>query len=223
MSYYYSTTRYSLIFERAKRKKRKKKVDRKRNASDTELREIVSNELSTSLIKVGYRQMTETISVKYNVNISKNDVCKVFKELNPSDVQDRWRKLITRRIYDTNGPADVYHIDGNDKFKRWGLAIHDCIDGFSRKILWVHVSSSNNDPLIIANFYLSFISKYKMCPRTLRMDHRNENIYCEDLQGFFTENPANLIYGAFIHNQRIESFSVRLKKFKTTWWIEYFK
>ena len=47
---------------------RKKKIDRKRNVSDNELREIVSNKLSTSLIKVGYRQMTETISVKYNVN-----------------------------------------------------------------------------------------------------------------------------------------------------------
>ena len=162
---------------------RKKKADRKRTVSDYELREIVSNELSTSLIKVGYRQMTET--VKYNVNISKNNVRKVLKELNPSDVQDSWRKLITRRVYGTNGPADIYHIDGNDKLKRWGFEIHGCIDGFSGNILWLHVSTSSNDPLIIANFYLSCISKYKMCPRTLRMDRGNENIYCEDLQGFF--------------------------------------
>ena len=44
-------------------------------------------------------------------------------------------KLITRRIYDTNGRADVYHIDGSDKLKRWGFAIHGCIDGFNRKII----------------------------------------------------------------------------------------
>ena len=62
--------------------------------------------------------MTETISVKYNINVSKKDASKVLKELNPSDVQDRWRKLITRRIYDTNGLADIYHTDGNDKLKR---------------------------------------------------------------------------------------------------------
>ena len=49
---------------------RKKRIYRKRNASDNELREIVSN-LGTSLIKVGHRQMTEKISVNYNVNISK--------------------------------------------------------------------------------------------------------------------------------------------------------
>ena len=86
-----STTWNSLIFEKVKR-------NRKRNVSDNELREIVSNELSTSLIKVGYRQMTETITVKYNINVSKNDVRKVLKELNPSDVQDRWKAYYTSYI-----------------------------------------------------------------------------------------------------------------------------
>ena len=86
-----STTWNSLIFEKVKR-------NRKRNVSDNELREIVSNELSTSLIKVGYRQMTETITVKYNINVSKNDVRKVLKELNPRDVQDRWKAYYTSYI-----------------------------------------------------------------------------------------------------------------------------
>ena len=45
-----------------------------------------------------------------------------------------------------------------------------------------------------------------MCPETLRIDRGNENIYCEDLQDFFTENPESSIYCASIHNQRIESF-----------------
>ena len=120
-----------LSLRRLKEMCRKKKINRKRNVSDYELREIVSNELNTSFIKVGYRQMTETVSVKYNVNISKNDVRKVLKELNTSDVQGRWRKLITHLIYDTNWAADVYHIDGNDKLKRWTFAIHGCIDGYS--------------------------------------------------------------------------------------------
>ena len=144
--------------------------------------------------------MTVTISVKYNVNISKNDVRKILKELNPSDAQDSWRKLITRRIYDNNGPADVYHIDGNDKLKKWVFAIHGCIDRFSRNILWLHVSTSNNDPLIIAYFCLSCISKYKMSPRTLRMDRGNENIYCEDLQGFFYWEPCKFHLWCF-HSQ----------------------
>ena len=86
-------------------------------------------------------------------------MCEILKILNPTAVENRWRKLITRRIYETSGPGDVYRIDGNDKLKWWVFAIHGCIDGFSRKILWLHVSTSNNDPLIIANIYFNRIAK----------------------------------------------------------------
>ena len=104
-----------------------------------------------------------------------------------------------------------------------GVGLRFLVERFSQKILWLHVSKSNNDPLIIANFCLSCISKYNICPRTLRMDRGNENTYCEDQQVIFTENPESFIYGASIHNQQIESFWTRLKKFKTGWWFEYFK
>ena len=49
----------------------------------------------------------------------------------------RKKKTIKRRTYETNGPFDVFHIDGNDKLKRFGFAIHGCIDGFSRKLIWL--------------------------------------------------------------------------------------
>ena len=97
-------------------------------------------------------------------------------------------------------------------WKGGGFAIHGFIDGFSRKIVWLRVSTSNNDPLIIANFYLSCISKYNVCPRYLRMDCGDENIYYEYLQVFFNENPESFIYSASIHNQWIESFWARFKQ-----------
>ena len=55
------------------------------------------------------------------------------------------------------------------------------------------------------------------------MDRENENIYCKDLQVFFTGNPESFIYGSSIQDQGIESFWARLKKIKTSWWIEYFQ
>ena len=55
------------------------------------------------------------------------------------------------------------------------------------------------------------------------MDRGNENIYCEGLQVVFYWEPESFIYGSSIHNQGIESFWTRLKKFKTSWWIEYFQ
>ena len=108
-------------------------------------------------------------------------------------------------------------MDGNDKLKRWGLCIHGCVDGFSRKILWLVASSTNNDPLVIGNCFLQSIKKTKIVPVVLRMDKGRENIFCEDLQLFFTEKDDSCIYAASTRNQRIESFWSRLKKFRTNW------
>lgn len=139
-------------------------LSRRRNISDSDLKDVIVNELKTSMSKVGYRQMWEQISLKYDVNVSKECVRKILKAVDPKGVEERRSKTIKRRIYWSNGPGDIFHIDGNDKLKRWGFCIHGCIDGFSRKIIWLNVASSNNDPLIIANFFLSSIKKLKFVP-----------------------------------------------------------
>ena len=156
--------------------------------------------------------MTEYISIKYEVNASKEDVRKVLKEVDPLGVDRRKYNTIKRIIYFSEGPGDIYHLDGNDKLKRWGFCIHGCVDGFSRKILWLNVSSSNNDPLIIANFFLQCVNKYRFVPCLLRMEKGLENIYVEDLQVFFIRRNDSYLYGASTRNQRIEAFWSRLKK-----------
>ena len=98
------------------------------------------------------------------------------------------------------------------------------MDGFSRKIMWLVVSVSNSDPLIIANFYLDMVVRTNnLCPNLVRMDRGNENVYLEDLQTFFTSSDDSYLYAASTRNQRIESFWSRLKKFKLIWWIDFFR
>ena len=50
---------------------------------------IISNELGTSLANVGYRQMTEFISLKYGINIAKEDVRRALLILDPEVVERR--------------------------------------------------------------------------------------------------------------------------------------
>ena len=58
---------------------------------------------------------------------------------------------------------NTLHIDNNDQLKRFGFPIHRCIDGFSRKFMWLVVSTSNNDPLVIANnFFYAYRSIAKI-------------------------------------------------------------
>ena len=108
---------------------------------------------------IGYRHRTEIISLKYGVNISKEHVKKALVDVDTEGVSMRKKKTIKRRTYETNRPVDVFHIDGNDKLKRFGFAIHGCIDGFSRKLIWLFVSTTNNDPFVVANFYLSIFGQ----------------------------------------------------------------
>ena len=100
------------------------------------------------------------IGLKYGINVSKESVRKASTKVDAEGVDHRKRRLVKRRIYLTEGPGDVFHIDGNDKLKRWGFAIHGCVDGFSRKIMWLVVATNNNDPLVVANHFLTCIKKH---------------------------------------------------------------
>ena len=101
--------------------------------------------------------MIENVCIKYSINVSKENVRKAVKTVNPEGVEERKRNSIKRRLYWAKGPADICRIDENDKLKRWGFCIQRCVNGFSRKILSLNVASSNNDPLIIANYFLTCI------------------------------------------------------------------
>ena len=108
------------------------------------------------------------------------------------------------------------------KLKRWSLCVHGCVDGFSRKILLLVSSSTNNDPIVIGNCFLQCIKKTKIVPVVSRMDKFRQNIFYEDLQLFFTGTDDSYIYAASTRNQQIQSFWSRLKTFRTNWWFDFF-
>jgi len=187
------------------------------------LARAISNELDTSRSLVGYRQMAEIISLKYGVQVSKEATRLALLNVDPEGVQRRRTNAIKRRVYDSKGPGDIYHIDGNDKLKKWGICIHGGIDGFSRKLLWLKASTTNNNPVAIAHYYIQSLEANGFSPKILRMDKGTENTYCEKIQTFLTNDDESFIYAKSTHNQRIEAFWSRLKKFRLSWWIDFFK
>ena len=59
------------------------------------------------------------------------------------------------------------------------------IDGYSRRILWLEVSNSNNSSGVIAKYYLDALANLGVCPRPLCCDRRTENAKLSVLQPFF--------------------------------------
>ena len=106
----------------------------------------------------------------------KETVRLILKSLDLVGVDKRKRRKLTRREYHSFGPNHAWHIDGYDKLKPFGIAIHGAIDGYSRIILWLKLSSSNNNPKIIANYYLCCIKELQLIPRVVRGDRGTENV-----------------------------------------------
>ncbi|XP_060597113.1 uncharacterized protein LOC132751032 [Ruditapes philippinarum] len=77
--------------------------------------------------------------------------------LDPEGVEMRSRHCLTRRQYRNSGPNFLVHIDGYDQLKSFGFAIHGGICGFSRKVLWLKVDRTNNDPAVVDSYYIDFI------------------------------------------------------------------
>ena len=88
------------------------------------------------------------------VLVRREDARLVLLELDPQNVDKRRRRRLRRRIYHSPGPNFVWHIDGHDKLKPYGISIHECIDGCSRRIIWLEVAASNKVPELIAKRYL---------------------------------------------------------------------
>lgn len=67
----------------------------------------------------------------------RDTVLKMMHLLDKSGVECRRAKRFRRRLYICPGPNYVWHLDGYDKLKPFGFCIHGCIDGYSRRLMWL--------------------------------------------------------------------------------------
>ena len=177
----------------------------------------------------GYRLMTQKLR-NSGVTIDRETVRLCIKSLDPEGVDNRTAHRLYRRVYTSVGPNFLWHIDGYDKLKPYGFAIHGAIDGYSRRILWLTVASSNNNPKIVAAYYLKCVKDLGLLPRCIRGDRGTENGIVCGIQRFFrryhgdsSAGKYSFLYGSSTSNQRIESWWSILKRSRTVWWIHFFK
>lgn len=119
---------------------------------------------------------------------------------------------------------------GYDKLKPFGFPIHGAIDGYSRKILWLEVSRSNNKPEVPATYFLSCVKEQRGCPCLVRTDCGTENGTMAAMQCYFRQDDNDELagmnahkYGSSPSNQRIECWWSFLRRGRTSWWIDLFK
>ena len=72
-------------------------------------------------------------------------------------------------------------MDGHDELKPFGFSIHGCIDGFSRRLVWLEVASTNKKPELIAKYYIEAVKQHKGVPKTLKADDGTEHSLIEPI------------------------------------------
>ena len=71
-----------------------------------------------------------------------------LQETDPERCERRRRRKLKRRVNTNPGLNYCWHIDGYDKIKPDGFAIHGCIDGYSRKVIWLRLNRTNNSIIL---------------------------------------------------------------------------
>ena len=189
---------------------------------EDETRARIQQELDGPGCMAGYRSIWHTLRHE-NFGVPRQAVEIFLKEMDPEGCEARRRRRLRRRVYVNRGPNHCWHMDGYDKLKPYGFPIHGCIDGFSRKVLWLRVSRINNNPSVVADWYLEAVRDLGGCPAKIRTDCGTENGKVAAAQCYFVNDPQAHIYGMSPCNQRIEGWWSYLRRSRMTWWMNFFK
>nr|XP_046264635.1 uncharacterized protein LOC124069481 [Scatophagus argus] len=175
----------------------------------------------------GYRWMY-TKCKENGLHVRKEDIRLILKELDPRGVELRRSRRLYCQSYFATGPNYIWHLDSYDKLKPFGICINGCIDGFSRKIIWMNAFTTSSDPKVIGGYYVEAGERSGGCPRIVRGDRGTENAKVRDFQRFLRRNLRDgsaidsCIEGASMTNQRIESWWGFLRKESMEFYISLF-
>lgn len=170
----------------------------------------------------GYRSVWHDLELQ-GIRVPRLIVQELLREMDPDGVSSRKAHRLKRREYSNPGPNFAWHQDGYDKLKPFGFPMHGCIDGYSRRILWLWVSRSNNQPEIPGSHYLNTVCKLGGVPVELITDLGTENGLAASMQCYFRENADAHRYVPSPRNQRIESWWSFFCRNRIRWWINFFK
>ena len=113
--------------------------------------------------------------------------------------------LVSRRVYCVPWPNFLWHLDGHHSLIRWGFAIHGCINGYSRRIIFLHCSTNNLASTVLHLFESAVERDGGLWPSQIRVDYEVENTaVCDAMVAVRGEERGSFIAGSSTRNQRIE-------------------
>lgn len=150
----------------------------KRKGITENLQKIVAailTELDESGSCLGYKSMWHRLKIYYGLAVYRESVPILLQALDPEGVEMRARYTLHQRVYCVPGPNFAWNTDKYDKRKPFGFSIHGCVDGYSRKVLWFELGTTNNKSQVINRYFLKAVKKFCCVPSLVTLDNSTEN------------------------------------------------
>ena len=97
------------------------------------------------------------------------------------------------------------HLDGHHALIRRKIIIYGCLDGFSRRIMFLRCNSNNLAETVLVLFLDAIKHDGNLWPSRIRVDKGVENVLvCDAMVQARGEGRGSFIAGPSTHNQRIE-------------------
>ena len=141
------------------------------SVSDAELDGLVS-----SIIDLHPRSGQKTVSGRLRsqgYKVQWDRIREAISRVDPSGVEARFRSVLHRRKYHVRSPNSLWQLDGYHKLIRWKMVIHGGIDGYSRLITYLRISSNNCASTVLSAFSAA-VEEYGT-PSRIRIDKGGEN------------------------------------------------
>ena len=160
--------------------------------------------LSISFPRCGVK-MTDGRLRSQGILIQRERIRESLKRVDPVGSKLRRRMALHRREYHVKSPNALWHLDGHHKLIRWRIVTHGGIDGYSRLITYLQVSTNNCAETVLSAFAKA-VDEFGL-PARIRIDKGGENILvAKYMLGHPDRGPEqhSVIAGRSVHNQRIE-------------------
>ena len=138
------------------------------------------------------------------LRIQRRRIRECLARVDPANTALRWGIVVSRRQYSVPWPNSLWHFDGHHSLIRWGFVIHGCIDGFSRRILFLRYSNNNLSQTFL-ELFLKANKKGGLWLTRTRVDYGVENVLvCDAMVEAKGEGRGSFIACPSTRNHRIE-------------------
>ena len=113
--------------------------------------------------------------------------------------------VVSRPTYQVPWPNSLRHLDGHHSLIRWKIVIHGCIDGFSRRIIFLRRNSNNLAETVLDLFRAAVQKDGNLWPSRKLVEKGLEKVLvCDAVVQARGDNRGSFIAGPSNHIQRIE-------------------